>query len=89
MNKIFKKHQLSQTLERLMATRTINDIRLSQATGVPSTTIARLRTNSEANPTVSSLRPIARFFGVSISQLLGDAPFFIDQQCHADTEVVA
>jgi SOS-response transcriptional repressor LexA len=33
-----------------------------------------MRINSNANPTASTLRPISKFFSISISQLLGDEP---------------
>ena len=88
MERVCKTHQLSQILKRLMTTHPINDLRLSQATGVPSTTIARLRASREANPTISSLRLIASFFGVSIGQLLGDEPLLADQQCYTETEAM-
>lgn len=67
-------HSLSKVLKRLMAEHRVDDAALSEATRVPFTTIARLRANACANPTASSLRPLAEFFGVSISQLLGDHP---------------
>lgn len=68
------KHQLNKVLKRLMVECDIDDAKLAQATNVPFTTIARMRANSGANPTASSLRPIAKHFGISISQLLGDEP---------------
>ena len=67
-------HQLNLVLKRLMVECDVDDIRLARATGVPFTTIARMRSSPEANPTAASLRPIAKHFGISISQLLGDEP---------------
>lgn len=67
-----QKHQLHVVLKRLMVECGLDDLRLADATGVPFATIARMRSNPEANPTASSLRPIAKYFGISISQLLGD-----------------
>jgi SOS-response transcriptional repressor LexA len=69
-----QRHQLHVVLKRLMVECDLDDVRLGDATGVPFTTIARMRHNPEANPTASSLRPIAKYFGISISQLLGDEP---------------
>jgi SOS-response transcriptional repressor LexA len=69
-----RQHQLSVILKKLMVESDIDDIRLANLTGVPFTTIARMRSNPKANPTVASLRPLAKNFGISISQLLGDEP---------------
>jgi SOS-response transcriptional repressor LexA len=69
-----KQHYLSTVLKRLMTECNIDDAKLSETTGVPFTTIARMRSNIKANPTASSLRPLASYFGISISQLLGDEP---------------
>lgn len=73
------KHQLNVILKRLMVECDVDDIRLANATGVPFTTIARMRSNPKANPTASSLRPLAKHFGISISQLLGDEPLAPDR----------
>lgn len=67
-------HNLCSTLTLLMEQHQLDDAHLSTLTGIPAPTIARLRNNPNANPTASSLRPIAKFFNISISQLLGDEP---------------
>lgn len=67
-------HQLNRVLKRLMTECDMDDGKLAQVTGVPFTTIARMRANPQSNPTASSLRPIAKYFEISISQLLGDEP---------------
>ena len=82
------KHQLNTTLKRLMVECDIDDIKLASATGVPFTTIARMRSNPEANPTASSLRPLAKYFGISISQLLGDEPLAPDRLTKATLEKI-
>ena len=69
-----RRHQLNIILKKLMVESNLDDIRLANLTGVPFTTIARMRSNPKANPTVASLRPLAKNFGISISQLLGDEP---------------
>ena len=56
----------------------IDDAKLAKETRVPLTTIARMRACTTANPTASSLRPLSQYFGISISQLLGDEPLPID-----------
>lgn len=68
------KHELKDILTSLMEECDIDDAQLARETGVPASTISRMRINSNANPTASSLRPISKFFSISISQLLGDEP---------------
>lgn len=63
---------LGEILSYLMKECDIDDAKLSRETGIPASTISRMRLNPDANPTAATLRPIAKFFGVSISQLLGD-----------------
>ena len=65
---------LQSVLTALMDECDIDHIRLSQQTGVPASTISRMRTHQEANPTISSLMPISKFFQISINQLLGEDP---------------
>jgi transcriptional regulator with XRE-family HTH domain len=65
-------HNLSKILSKLMEENGIDDAILARNTGVPAATIARLRANPKANPTASTLRPLAKFFNLSVSQLLGD-----------------
>lgn len=68
------KHGLKDILSSLMEECDIDDAQLARETGVPASTISRMRINSNANPTASTLRPISKFFSISISQLLGDEP---------------
>lgn len=73
------KHGLKDILSSLMAECDVDDAQLSRETGVPASTISRMRINHNANPTASTLRPISKFFSISISQLLGDEPLPIDR----------
>src|ERR1700730_4201865 len=50
----------------------ISASQLSKNTGLPTTTIKRIRSNANANPTLVSLLPIAAFFRISLSQLIGE-----------------
>ena len=68
------KHELKDILSSLMEECDIDDAQLARETGVPASTISRMRIYSNANPTASTLRPISKFFSISISQLLGDEP---------------
>lgn len=65
---------LSTVLPRLMEQFNVDDAKLSKVTDVPASTIARMRKNTQANPTTSTLRPIAQYFGISIDELIGDKP---------------
>lgn len=62
---------LSDTLNVLMAKARINSSELARATGLPATTIKRIRNNEQCNPTISTLAPIAQHFSISMSELLG------------------
>lgn len=68
------KHELKDILFSLMEECDIDDAQLARETGIPASTISRMKINSNANPTASTLRPISKFFSISISQLLGDEP---------------
>lgn len=68
------KHGLGEILTHLMAECDIDDAKLSRETGIPASTISRMRLNPDANPTAATLRPISKFFSISIDQLLGDEP---------------
>lgn len=50
----------------------IDNLYLSYHTGIPTATISRLRNNTDSNPTISTLAPIANFFGIKIHQLIGE-----------------
>jgi transcriptional regulator with XRE-family HTH domain len=65
---------LKDILSFLMNECDVDDATLSRETGIPASTISRMRLYSEANPTASTLRPIAKYFSISIGQLLGDEP---------------
>lgn len=67
--------KLGDILDKLMTQHEIDGIKLSAHSGVPVTTINRLRTGHPSNnPTISSLVPLAAHFNISVSQLLGDEP---------------
>lgn len=63
-------NNLSDTLNLLMAQARINSSELARATGLPATTIKRMRNHEQCNPTISTLTPIAKFFAVTIHQLI-------------------
>lgn len=80
-------HKLNHVLKRLMTECEIDDAKLAKETKVPLTTIARMRACTTANPTASSLRPLSQYFGISISQLLGDEPLPLDHNMDSDENI--
>ncbi|WP_342220011.1 helix-turn-helix transcriptional regulator [Rickettsiella endosymbiont of Miltochrista miniata] len=65
------KHTLNNTLEYLIKKWGVNINQLHKHTGIPLSTLKRLRLNKENNPTLASLAPIANYFSVSLDQLIG------------------
>lgn len=61
-------------LEQFMLGAGIDDTRLSAATKVAKANISRLKNDPKANPTLATLKPLAAFFNVTVSQLLGEDP---------------
>ncbi len=72
-------NRLAINLQELMRTRKINPTALARATGIGQPVIYRIATGETDNPTLSTLHPIAKYFGVSINQLIGDAPLTQNQ----------
>jgi transcriptional regulator with XRE-family HTH domain len=65
---------LSAILSHLMSEKRIKSAELARKTGVGQPVIYRLMTGTTDNPQVSTLIPIAGFFGVSLDQLMGLSP---------------
>lgn len=65
------KHTLNHTLEYLIKKWGININQLHKHTGIPLSTLKRLRLNKKNNPTLASLAPIANYFSISLDQLTG------------------
>jgi len=61
---------LSDNLNMLMAKSRLNSSELARLTGLPATTIKRIRNNEQSNPTLATLLPIAKHFAISINELL-------------------
>lgn len=64
--------KLSTNLNHLMEKARINSSELARKTGVPASTIKKIRKHANANPTLTTLLPIAQNFAISVSQLIGD-----------------
>lgn len=67
--------KLKSNLNLLMTEARLNAEELSRRIGLPASTIKKIRNNNEPNPTLSTLIPLAKYFSLTISQLIGDEPF--------------
>ena len=65
---------LANNLHRLMSDARLSASELGRRLKIPAATIKKLRTGENVNPTISTLLPVANYFGVTISQLVGDQP---------------
>lgn len=63
--------KLSNVLNLLLLERKIKPMELARQTNVPQPTIQRLTAGTTVRPHLSSLEPIAKFFSISINQLMG------------------
>ncbi|KTC94848.1 helix-turn-helix domain-containing protein [Legionella feeleii] len=66
--------KLGKILNQLMKQYEIDGVQLSHYTGIPTTTINRLRQGiPNGNPTLLTLIPIAQHFSITVSQLIGES----------------
>lgn len=69
-----EKHQVGAVLTQLMIEANIDESKLAKACNISLASLSRIKNNPESNPTISTLRPVAEFFNISIDQLLGYSP---------------
>ena len=62
--------KLCSNLNELIITRDVSVVQLSRSTGVPASTIKKIRNSSNMNPTLATLIPIARFFSLTLDALI-------------------
>lgn len=67
-----EKNIVGQIVSTLMTEAGIKEAELARQTGLPQTTINRLLLGDTTDPRANTLKPIAKFFGVTIGQLLGE-----------------
>jgi SOS-response transcriptional repressor LexA len=70
---------LSIILKGLMTELEINESELARRTGIGQPVVHRICSGETDNPKVATLSPIANFFAISISQLIGDEPLSPDR----------
>ncbi len=69
-----KNNPLSSNLRALMQKSHLTEAELARQTSTNQPVIHRLATGKTGNPKVSTLQPIAKHFGISVSQLIGETP---------------
>ena len=77
---------IAAVIKKLLSRHKLSLVELHKRTGVPLTTLKRIKNNPAANPTISSLLPLADFFTISVSQLLGIYPLPDDTHIGAKQE---
>lgn len=73
--------QARKILKQLMFTHNLTESQLAKSTGVSISNLSRLLNNPYCNPTINTLIPIAQYFNVSVSELIGDNKAPLSSQC--------
>jgi len=68
------KHHVGAVIGQLMQAINIDESSLAKACDISLASLSRIKNNPDSNPTISTLRPIAEFFNITIDQLLGYSP---------------
>ncbi len=79
----YKGETFCERLNILLEKSNVTLNQLSKNSGIPIATLHRLRTDPKANPTITSLKPIADYFNITINQLIGDEPI----SCNEEKEI--
>lgn len=66
-------NQLKNNLKNLLINAHISENELARRTGVPQQAINRLLHGTNTNPKIATLIPLAKYFNITISQLLGES----------------
>lgn len=69
-----KKTKLAVTLKNLLQKMNLSESELARQTGVCQPVIHRMASGETDNPKIETLRPIAKFFQITLDQLVGDVP---------------
>ena len=62
--------QLGNNLDLLMSRNRLTSTKLARATGIPASTLKKIRCHVNTNPTLSTLIPLAQHFSISLEQLV-------------------
>ncbi len=63
---------LADNLHKLMSNTRLTASELGRHLNLPAATIKKIRTGENKNPTITTLIPIAKYFNITISELIGD-----------------
>lgn len=66
-----------ENLKQLMEFHKMGDAELSEKTTIPALTIYRIKTGYNSDPKVSILRKLAKFFDITIDQLIDNEPLLL------------
>jgi SOS-response transcriptional repressor LexA len=72
--------ELSVNLKKLITGAEISESELSRKTNIAQPIIHRILNRQNTNPKIETIRPIANFFGVTISQLIGESLLFYENE---------
>lgn len=64
--------QLSINLRKLLNAVNLSENELARRTGIPQQIINRMLRGENKNPKLNTLQPLAKYFGISISELIGE-----------------
>src|SRR5215216_7490151 len=81
-----KKTKLASTLKTLLGELNLSESELARQTGVGQPVIHRMASGETDNPKIDTLRPIAKFFDISLEQLIGDIPLEKKSIFHVERE---
>lgn len=68
------KKKLAITLKTLLDKSRLSESELARRTGICQPVIHRMASGETDNPKIETLRPIAKFFAITLDQLIGDEP---------------
>lgn len=80
------KHQVGPVIVKLMQANKIDESSLAKACKISLASLSRIKNNPDSNPTISTLRPIAEYFKITIDQLLGYSPLDLDLDLETNTK---
>jgi len=74
--------KLTQNLKKLLLNHRLSENELARRTGVAQQVINRILSGQNKNPTIATLVPLAHYFSVSLSQLLGEGDTICSSDLH-------
>jgi len=77
-------NKLSANLKRLLINAKLSENELSRRIGIPQQMINRIITGKNNNPKLETIMPIAAYFLVSVSQLIGDEDILLESRVSSE-----